>query len=368
MPLITPFKLPPDLKRYPVRKNELLQAWDSADELILKHLGGIDLTGQKILVVGDSFGALSCALEGFDITTYSDSYVSTRAIQLNSQGRIHPVNRLESLAGDFDIVLIRIPKNMSFFEDILCSLSARLKPTSRIICGYMIKYQSKTSFELLERYIGKATTSLAAKKARLIFADFQRSPVKSPYPIQVRMNGFEIPFSQTSNLFSREKLDIGTRFLLENIPNDEMKTLLDLGCGNGIVGIAAKQLNPDAKITFCDESELALESARSNYKNYFSDSAEFIWTNSFEDGKPASFDWVICNPPFHQGGTIGDFIAWEMFTDSHRVLRPGGRFRVIGNTHLQYQHSLKRIFGNSEIVASNSKFTIVDAIKQPSRS
>ena len=370
-----------DLKRYPRRKNDPLQAWDSADELLLKHLDPVALSRSpkppRLLILGDQFGALSCTLETFDMTTYTDSYVSFKAIQLNSENRISPLNHLKDLTGLYDSVLLRIPKNMSFFEDILCHLTHHLNAGSKVICGSMVKHLAPASFELLNKYIGETSTSLAHKKARLIFADFQRTRVQSPYPKEVKV---EVPglfhansksFINHSNLFSREKLDIGTRFLLNHIPRGNSKVILDLGCGNGIIGIKAKLLNPSAQLIFSDESNMAIQSARANYRNYFQNQAphpvqnhpQFQWTNCYEDPPPIEVDLVLCNPPFHQGTTLSDFIALQMFTDAHRVLTKGGKLRVIGNTHLQYPRRLKGIFGNSEIVAANNKFTIVDAIK-----
>ena len=369
-----------DLKRYPPAKesgrSETLKAWDSADEIILQHLGSLELAGKNLLVINDQFGALSTALESFGASTYTDSYMSSQAILLNSQNRIKAVSLLEELrhpeAGTkYDYVLIRIPKNMSFFEDLLCHLSAHLHSGSKVICGAMLKHLPKSSFDLLNKYIGATSTSLAQKKARLIFADFQRAEVSSPYPIQVVLDGFKIPFVNHSNLFSREKLDIGTRFLLEHLPKGGYKSILDLGCANGVIGIALKMLHPSAKVLFSDESKLAIQSARVNYENHFSagssplsGDAQFHWTNCCENLEARSVDLVVCNPPFHQGTTLSDQIAWQMFKDSYRALSPGGLIRVIGNSHLGYHVMLKKIFGNSRIVAKNAKFMIVDAQAQ----
>ncbi|MGK5088019.1 methyltransferase [Bdellovibrionota bacterium FG-2] len=355
------------LKRYPPHSKETLQAWDSADELILEHLSQLELKGKKILIIHDQFGALSCSLknaaEALDVTTYTDSYLSFKAMQLNSEGRVHAFNELKHLAGPYDLVLIRVPKNMSYFEDILCHLSGHLPVNSKVICGYMIKHQAKASFELLNRIIGETTTSLAQKKARLILAAFERKPAPSPYPLHVRLEQFQTPFVNHSNLFSREKLDIGTRFLLDHLPRGSYQRILDLGCANGIIGIAAKQLNSGAHLIFTDESQMAIQSAMANYQSNFSDDAEFHWTHCFESQTPCSVDLVLCNPPFHQGTTMGDLTARQMFTDAHQALAPGGLLRVIGNTHLRYQNTLKQIFGNSQRVATHQKFTIVDAVK-----
>lgn len=353
-----------EIKRYPLKKNDLLQGWDSADELILQHMSQLDLTGKRILIVNDQFGALSCGLEGFDCTTYTDSFVSMMGIRYNSSDKIRPLHLLADLSGKYDYVLIQIPKNMSYFEDILAHLTQHLHPGSKLICGSMVKHLAPTSFDLLQKYIGETSTSLAQKKARLVFAGFEKSEVPSPFPISVKLDTFETPFVNHSNLFSRDKLDIGTRFFLEHIPRGSFQNILDLGCANGVIGIKAKMLNPSAKIYFSDESSMAIESARTNYKNHFQDEAQFHWTNCFE-GQPEGFlDLVLCNPPFHQGNTIGDFIAWQMFQDAYKSLRPGGTLRVIGNSHLGYQIKLKKIFGNSKIVATNNKFMIVDGVKR----
>jgi 16S rRNA G1207 methylase RsmC len=360
---MNPLMLRPDLKRYPPAQQNQLQAWDSADELILQHMSQFELKDKRILVLNDSFGALSCALKDYDITSYTDSYLSFKAIQLNSQNKLQPLNQINCLSGTYDYVLVRIPKNMSFFEDILCHLSHHLTPNSKITCGYRIKHQAKASFDLLNKYIGETSTSLAQKKARLIFATFQRKAVSSSYPLQVTVESFETCFVNHSNLFSREKLDIGTRFFLKHIPKGTYPVILDLGCANGIVGIAAKRLNPSSKIIFSDESKMAIQSASTNYENFFSDEAEFHWTHCFENQPAGKVNLVLCNPPFHQGHTLEDSVARQMFIDAHRTLIAGGILQVIGNSHLSYPALLKRIFGNSEIVATNQKFIIVRAIK-----
>lgn len=344
-----------------------MQAWDAADELLLQHLSelpGSGLAGQRILILNDSFGALSCALAELDITPYTDSYLSSRATELNSHGRLRPIHRLEELTGSYDWILARVPKNMSYWEDLLCHVSQHAHPGSRLICGYMVKHQARASFALLDKRIGPTRTSLARKKARLIFADFERKPSALPAPFEVAVPSLERPLRNLSNLFSRAGLDIGTRFLLEQLPQGSYGTILDLGCANGVIGIAAKKANPSARIIFSDESWMAIESARANYGRFFGDEASFEWTHCHEGGKPGAADLVLCNPPFHQGNAVGDAIAWQMFREARRALAKGGLLRVVGNSHLGYQAALRKVFGNCRTVATNRKFVILDAVRE----
>jgi 23S rRNA (guanine1835-N2)-methyltransferase len=367
--LTTPFGTDAlDLRRYPVRPDELLQAWDAADELVLEHVAALAPVGKKILIVGDTFGALSVALAHFGVTTYTDSFVGAAGIRANTTANARPsarlIDRLSELEGAYDLVLVRVPKNLSFFEDILAELSSHLAPGAKIVAGVMVKHQSAGAFDLTAKYFGETSTSLAKKKARLIFATFSKSAVATPYPLHVPMDGFKTPFVNHSNVFSREKLDIGTRFFLENLPQGPFRTVLDLGCGNGIVGIKAKQLHPEAKVIFTDDSRMAILSAEANFRaNFPAETAEFHWTDGFAEAAAESVDLVLCNPPFHEGNTVGDSIALRMFADAHHALRPDGILRVIGNTHLQYGMVLQRGFGNARKVASNGKFTVLESIR-----
>jgi 16S rRNA (guanine1207-N2)-methyltransferase len=51
-----------------------------------------------------------------------------------------------------------------------------------------------------------------------------------------------------------------------------------------------------------------------------------------------------------------------MFTGAKRVLAPGGELWVVGNRHLEYFDKLKRAFGNSQVMASTSKFLVIRAV------
>ncbi len=361
-----PFEDFSTIRRYP--HNETLKAWDAADELVLEELATYkDILDRKILILNDSFGALSIALGKSAPLTYTDSYVSSKGMSLNAEG-LKVIHDLSDVRAEFDLVIVKIPKSLSFFEDILATLNQCLAPQTPVIFSSMVKYMVKGQFDLIQEYLGETRTSLAKKKARLIFCEKRektQAKKENPYPKSIFIEEMKREFLNHSNLFSRHKLDIGTRFFLEHIPCGDFKSIVDLGCANGIVGIKAKLNNPHALITFTDDSYMAIKSAQHNYDSHsFADRAQFLWTNCFETGEANSQDLVLCNPPFHQNQTVGTHIAFQMFKDAKRALRKGGFIRVIGNSHLGYQHTLKKIFGNSKIVAQNKKFLIIDAFRQ----
>ena len=120
-------------------------------------------------------------------------------------------------------------------------------------------------------------------------------------------------------------------------------------------------------MTFIDESYMAVASAQLNVEHNLPDAlprARFMVNNCLDGVAVGSADRILCNPPFHQLQAITDHIAWQMFSDAHRVLPQGGELWIVGNRHLDYHNKLKRLFANAQVVASNSKFVILKAIKR----
>jgi 16S rRNA (guanine1207-N2)-methyltransferase len=363
------------LARLPPRKGELLRAWDAADEYLLNMLAQQSLprVDSRVLVVNDSFGALAVALSRWRPLSLSDSWLCHAATQHNLQANgvdVAAVTLLDSLSlpdesfAPLDLVLIKVPKTLALLEDEMIRLAPRMHAQTQVIVAGMVKSMPSSVWQLLERLWGPTTTALAVKKAKLIFVTPTRlaSVGPSPYPVCYPLEGTTYRICNHANVFSRDSLDIGTRLFLQHLPQGlGAREVIDLGCGNGVVGLIAAERNPQATLHFIDESFMAIASARENFIQNLGAAREahFHVGDALSDFASHSADLILCNPPFHQGSAVGDQIARRMFQQSQRVLRKGGELWVIGNRHLGYHQTLKKIFGNSELVASNAKFVIL---------
>ncbi|MBL6987142.1 MAG: methyltransferase [Methylobacter sp.] len=364
-----------ELNRLPKRPRELLRAWDAADEYLLDTVAErLNLPdAARILIVNDSFGALAVALSSFRPQAVSDSFLSQQATRLNlaannlAENSVSLQNCLEPLEDFFDLVLIKVPKTLALLEDQLIRLHPHLTPATQVIVAGMIKNLPTSVWKLLERLVGPSTTSLARKKARLIFASLDTGLIipPNPYPVCYRLENTDYLISNHANVFSRDSLDIGTRFFLQHLPSRQgAYDVIDLGCGNGLIGLIAAERSPEATVCFVDESYMAVASAKDNFYRVFEEQrmAIFCVGDGLMELEPESADLILCNPPFHQQNTVGDQIAVSLFKQSRRVLRKGGELWVIGNRHLGYHNYLDRIFGGHSVVASNSKFVIVKTV------
>ncbi|WP_122035805.1 methyltransferase [Aliivibrio sp. EL58] len=364
-----------NLQRYPKRAQELLQAWDAGDEYIIKHVEELNLEdGKNILILNDNFGALSCWFsEKHNVTMMTDSFVAQRGtlknLQRNHCNRVQLITATEEMPQGFDLVLMQIPKNNRMLTWQLQQLRQSMAAECPIIGVNKAKEIHSSTLELFEDFLGETKTSLAWKKHRLVFSNANATnPATIAEAVCWSVDNEDIDLLNYPNVYSGERLDQGARFMLEHIPVDpELRHIIDLGCGNGVLSVKAAQLNPEARITCVDESFMAVESARRNLEVNLGKERQFqfIANNCLDGFKKHSSYLVLCNPPFHQGQAITDHIAWQMFCDAKHILCKEGKLLVIGNRHLDYDDKLCRLFGEENVttVASNSKFVILEAVK-----
>lgn len=363
------------LRRLPLRVNDALRAWDAADEYLLEDIAARQLPETaRLAILNDSFGALAVALNRFHPVAISDSWLSQQATRMNltdngiDRSCVTLLNSLQSPREEIDYLLIKVPKTMALLEYQLIALLPWLTEQTQVIVAGMIKNLPPTVWKLMEELLGPVTTSLAKKKARLLYAKPAKIGVvpANPYPKRYHLENSDFIIANHANVFSRDSLDIGTRFLLQHLPdNPAYRDYIDLGCGNGVVGMMLANRYPEARLRFIDESFMAVASAQENFNRAFEcqRQAEFIANDCLENVEKESADCIVCNPPFHQQHAVGDHIARRMFLQSRQVLRQGGELRIIGNRHLNYHISLKKLFGRYQLVASNKKFVIFSALK-----
>ncbi|WP_199835868.1 methyltransferase [Streptomyces sp. TP-A0356] len=367
------------LTRFPEDPRDRLRAWDASDAYLLRHLAasGTPLSG-AVVVVGDRWGALTTALAAHRPTQITDSFLAREAARANlvRNGVDADAVRLLTTQDDppsrIDVLLVRVPKSLALLEDQLHRLAPGVHEGTVVVGTGMVKEIHTSTLKLFERVLGPTRTSLAEQKARLVFCtpDPGLERGANPWPYRYRLPDDIGPLSgrtvtNHAGVFCADRLDIGTRFLLRHLPRGRgAERVVDLGCGNGVVGLAAALANPEAEVLFVDESYQAVASAEATYRDNAKGTAEFRVGDGLSGVPAASVDLVLNNPPFHSHQATTDATARRMFDGARRALRPGGELWVIGNRHLGYHVKLRRMFGNSEVVASDPKFVILKAVKK----
>lgn len=365
------------LKRFPQTDdvNPLL-AWEAADEYLLQQLDETEIRG-PVLILNDTFGALSCALAEHSPYSIGDSYLSELGTRENLRHNgiaESSVTFLDSTA-DYPqapgVVLIKVPKTLALPEQQLRALRKVVTAQTRIIAGAKARDIHTSTLELFEKVLGPTTTTLAWKKARLINCTFSHPQLAdAPQTLSWKLEDTGWTIHNHANVFSRTGLDIGARFFMQHLPENLDGEIVDLGCGNGVIGLSLLAKNPQANVVFVDESPMAVDSSRLNVETNLPEAferCEFMINNALSGVEPFRFNAVFCNPPFHQKHALTDNIAWEMFHHARRCLKINGELYIVANRHLDYFHKLKKIFGNCATIATNNKFVILKAVKQGHR-
>ncbi|MET9430210.1 methyltransferase [Streptomyces sp. NPDC003036] len=379
-----------ELARFPEDPRDPLRAWDAADEYLLRHLAeeSTDLSG-TVAVVGDRWGALVTSLAGLHPertgpapVQITDSFLAREATRANlarngvEEASVRLLTTRDTPPDRVDVLLVRVPRSLALLEDQLHRLAPALHAGTVVVGTGMVKEIHTSTLQLFERLVGPTRTSLAVKKARLIFStpdpSLPRTP--SPWPLRYALpDDAPAPVAgrtvvNHAGVFCADRLDIGTRFFLRHLPTagPGRRRVVDLGCGNGVVGLTMALADPDAELLFTDESYQAVASAEETYRESgpAGTKAEFVVGDGLADVSADSVDLVLNNPPFHSHQATTDRTARRMFTDARRALRPGGELWVVGNRHLGYHVTLRRIFGNCQVVAGSPKFVVLRAAKR----
>ncbi|MEU0225469.1 methyltransferase [Streptomyces sp. NPDC006284] len=367
------------LARFPEDPRERLRAWDASDEYLLRHLAEreVPLSG-TVVVLGDRWGALVTALAAHRPVQVTDSHLTREATRANLEragvepGSVRLLTTQDPPPDRVDVLLVRVPKSLALLEDQLLRLAPALHEGTVVVGTGMVKEIHTSTLRLFERIVGPTRTSLAEKKARLVFCtpDLSLKRPANPWPLAYRLPDDVGPFSglevvNHAGVFCADRLDIGTRFFLGHLPKAGARRVVDLGCGNGVVGTAVALADPGAEVLFTDESFQAVASAQATYRaSGAAGKAEFRVGDGLEGVPDGSVDLVLNNPPFHSHQATTDATARRMFADARRVLRPGGELWVVGNRHLGYHVTLRRLFGGSRLVASDRKFVVLKAVRK----
>jgi 16S rRNA G1207 methylase RsmC len=265
----------------------------------------------------------------------------------------------DELPKQLDIAYLKIPKSIGLLETYLQHIHANLSGDGKVICGFMTKYFNKNWIARAGKYFENVEQSKAKKKARLIILSGKKevTPTSNIENFQYH----HLNLRQYKGVFSGGKVDKATNYLLENlqIPTAH-KSVLDLACGNGIIGKWILDKTKVDEMHFLDDSHLALASAQLNVPDKNVQFHHNYELNAFEEN---SLDWVITNPPFHFENTIDISIPINLCRAAKRCLKPGGVLTIVANSNVGYEAFLKQHFTSFEIQNSDHQFKIYWCIK-----
>lgn len=357
------------IRRAPDIEGPGLVAVDAADRLILDESAAARANATSIVVIGDAYGGLALASAAGSsgmIRVHQDGINAQRALARNAAelgltDRVVSLPLAEELVTSADLVLVRLPRSLDALRDIARLIAAFATPGVAVYAGGRIKHMTPAMNDVLRESFDTVDVTHARQKSRVLIAHGPHGGA-APEPVCVASEGMTL--CALGGVFAGARLDIGTRFLLDQLPADLAggtadDPWIDLACGNGSVGVWLTLRHPAAHIYGSDQSAAAVTSARATaVANGVSDRVSYAQEDALEARADASASVIILNPPFHSGAALSAGIAHHLFADAARVLHPGGELWCVWNSPLGYRGDLERTVGATRQVARNAKFTV----------
>jgi 16S rRNA G1207 methylase RsmC len=176
--------------------------------------------------------------------------------------------------------------------------------------------------------------------------------------IRTHLRGRFLEFFTSSSVFSKERVDSGTRLLIESMVLPEKGSALDVGCGYGPVGIAAALSNPKLQVVMVDVNKRATRLAEKNAQLNNVTNVQVLHGFLYEPIADAKFETILCNPPLSAGmKTVRAIIA-----GSPKHMLDNGLLQLVVRSRTGGKliaELLSETFGNVETLARKSGYRVL---------
>lgn len=166
-------------------------------------------------------------------------------------------------------------------------------------------------------------------------------------------------FLTDSGVFSKKMVDYGSQVLLNTLDFEKGKTLLDLGCGYGPLGISLAKVQ-GVKPTMVDVNNRAIDLAKQNAQKNGVE-ADIFQSNIYEKVN-GTFDYIISNPPIRAGKQV----VHTIISESINYLKVGGNLTIVIQKKQgapSAKAKMEEVFGNVEILKRDKGYYILRSEK-----
>ncbi len=160
-----------------------------------------------------------------------------------------------------------------------------------------------------------------------------------PQSFESLLLGQRLTFRTDAGVFSKRKLDRGTKLLLESLDLGSARKILDLGCGYGAIGLTVAKLAPGAEIWLSDVNRRAVELAEGNAALNGIGNCQFRAGYGLEPFAAIKFDLIITNPPVRTGKEV----IYGLFAAAKGHLVKNGRLVLVMRTQQGAKSAQKKL-------------------------
>ncbi len=181
---------------------------------------------------------------------------------------------------------------------------------------------------------------------------------KEPKIVEFDIFGHKVKVVSDKGTFSKYRVDLGTSIFIKTLVALPLKgNTIDLGCGNGIIGISLKKIfNDNINIDFSDINSYCIELTKKGL-NLNNISGEVFVSDGFNNINK-NYDYILLNSPI----SCGKEICYKLYKEAKSHLNEMGKLLIVirkdkgALSHVKYLSSL---FENVEIINKEKGYFII---------
>jgi len=185
------------------------------------------------------------------------------------------------------------------------------------------------------------------------FSSDQQGPFTT-FDIPYTGRGFDLCLKSSAGVFSCKKVDFGTDVLINNMIVKDNDTVLDLGCGMGVVGVVAARLTKN-KVYMVDINKRAVKVSKMNSRGLRN--VTVLTSDKFSAVENLKFDVILFNPP----QTAGKKTCFEMIELSKLHLNSKGTLQLVARHNVggrTLSEKMSEVFGNVETIVKSGGYRV----------
>lgn len=275
------------------------------------------------------------------------------------------------VGGSHARVLLLLPRQRDQSRALLARGLAKLGPDGVLVASLANNEGARSAEADLSRLAGsvhslsknKCRVFWVSKPAATIDRDLQATwlALDGPRPIA------DGRFLSRPGLFAWDRIDHASALLAACLPDDLRGRGADLGAGFGYLSSEVLRRCPQvSSLDLFEADHGALQLARQNLDRPDHANRDvqlgFHW-HDVTCGLPGRYDFIVTNPPFHQGRADLPELGRAFIASAAQALLPGGRLWLVANRHLPYEADLANGFASVRVVELRDGFKVLEAVK-----
>jgi 16S rRNA (guanine1207-N2)-methyltransferase len=269
----------------------------------------------------------------------------------------------------FDVVATHLPRGKATARQFIADAAAVLKPGGRLYLAGHKRSGIKPFVAYAQQVFGNGGVIALKKGCRVTVCVKDENtaiPATDYYrwrEFQAEIDGQIHPFISKPGVFSWNRLDAGTRILIETMKVRPADTVLDLGCGSGILGLIAAQKASQGQTYLVDSSILAVEASRRTLARHQVENAQVRLSDGVAAVRDVRFDLAVTNPPFHQERQTDYNVAHQFIQDAASVLQRRGRLYVVANRFIRYERQMNERFHQVSVAYEDNLYRVLLGVR-----